>query len=116
VRIAMIGAGYVGLVSGACLADFGHTVWCVDKLPGRIDALKRGEIPIFEPGLADLVATNARAGRLRFTGDLAQAMMKAEAILSPLERPRVAVTALPILVLSSAVLEKSPRPCMALRS
>jgi UDPglucose 6-dehydrogenase len=87
VRVAMIGAGYVGLVSGACLADFGHIVWCVDKLPGRIDALKRGEIPIFEPGLADLVATNARAGRLTFTSDLAEAMMKAQAIFIAVGTP-----------------------------
>ena len=55
-RIAMIGTGYVGLVSGACLADFGHIVTCVDSDSGKIAALKRGEIPIFEPGLADLVA------------------------------------------------------------
>ena len=54
-RVTMIGAGYVGLVSGACFADFGHQVTCVDKDAGRIAALKRGEIPIFEPGLADLV-------------------------------------------------------------
>jgi UDPglucose 6-dehydrogenase len=56
-RITMIGAGYVGLVSGACFADFGHHVTCVDKDAGRIAALRRGEIPIFEPGLADLVAS-----------------------------------------------------------
>src|SRR5919109_657879 len=57
-RVAMIGAGYVGLVSGACFADFGHAVVCVDKDPGRIAALQAGEIPIFEPGLPDLVANN----------------------------------------------------------
>ena len=60
-RIAMIGSGYVGLVSGACLADFGHNVICVDKDEKRIAMLERGEIPIFEPGLDDLVATNAEA-------------------------------------------------------
>jgi UDPglucose 6-dehydrogenase len=58
-RIAMIGAGYVGLVSGACLADFGHRVSCIDKDIEKIRALERGEIPIFEPGLNQLVATNA---------------------------------------------------------
>ncbi|MDE2064093.1 MAG: UDP-glucose 6-dehydrogenase, partial [Bradyrhizobium sp.] len=62
-HIAMIGTGYVGLVSGACFADFGHTVTCVDKDAGKIAALRRGEIPIFEPGLDVLVATNAKAGR-----------------------------------------------------
>ena len=66
-RVTMIGAGYVGLVSGACFADFGHHVTCVDKEAGRIAALKRGEIPIFEPGLADLVATNMAQKRLSFS-------------------------------------------------
>ena len=61
-RIAMIGVGYVGLVSGACFADFGHRVSCIDKDVDRIAALKRGDIPIFEPGLNQLVATNAAAG------------------------------------------------------
>jgi UDPglucose 6-dehydrogenase len=66
-RVTMIGAGYVGLVSGACFADFGHHVTCVDKDAGRIAALKRGEIPIFEPGLADLVVTNMAQERLAFS-------------------------------------------------
>jgi threonine dehydrogenase-like Zn-dependent dehydrogenase len=66
-RVTMIGAGYVGLVSGACFADFGHHVTCVDKDAGRIAALRRGEIPIFEPGLVDLVATNIQQGRLEFS-------------------------------------------------
>jgi len=65
-RVTMIGAGYVGLVSGACFAEFGHRVTCVDKDAGRVAALNRGEIPIFEPGLADLVAANVRQGRLEF--------------------------------------------------
>jgi UDPglucose 6-dehydrogenase len=67
-RVTMIGAGYVGLVSGACFADFGHHVTCVDKDAGRIAALNRGEIPIFEPGLAELVEANVRQGRLEFAG------------------------------------------------
>ncbi len=70
-RVTMIGAGYVGLVSGACFADFGHHVTCVDKDTARIVALNRGEMPIFEPGLAELVDTNVRQGRLRFAGDAA---------------------------------------------
>jgi UDPglucose 6-dehydrogenase len=65
-RVTMIGAGYVGLVSGACFADFGHHVTCIDKDAGRIAALNRGEIPIFEPGLAELVDANVRQGRLQF--------------------------------------------------
>jgi UDPglucose 6-dehydrogenase len=69
-KICMVGTGYVGLVTGACLADFGMDVVCVDKDSEKIAALQRGEIPIYEPGLADVVARNERAGRLRFTTDL----------------------------------------------
>ena len=69
-RVAMIGTGYVGLVSGACFADFGHHVTCVDKDAGKIAALERGEMPIYEPGLDDLVAANVKAGRLSFTTEL----------------------------------------------
>ena len=65
-RVTMIGAGYVGLVSGACFADFGHQVTVIDRDAGRVAALNRGEIPIFEPGLADLVEANFREGRLEF--------------------------------------------------
>jgi UDPglucose 6-dehydrogenase len=63
-RIAMIGMGYVGLVSGACIADFGHQVTCVDKDGTKISALNAGEIPIYEPGLAELVRSNVEQGRL----------------------------------------------------
>lgn len=66
-RVAMLGAGYVGLVSGACIADFGHEVTCLDKDPQKVAALKRGEIPIFEPGLAELAATNMAQKRLSFS-------------------------------------------------
>ena len=66
-RVAMLGAGYVGLVSGACIADFGHEVTCLDKDSEKVAALKRGEIPIFEPGLAELVATNMAQKRLSFS-------------------------------------------------
>src|SRR6202012_781018 len=68
-RVTMIGAGYVGLVSGACFADFGHQVTCIDKDAAKVAALRRGEIPIFEPGLADLVEANMGQGRLEFAGD-----------------------------------------------
>src|SRR6202030_3061497 len=73
-RIAMIGTGYVGLVSGACFADFGHRVVCVDKDAGKIAALQRGEIPIFEPGLDELVAQNAKDGRRGFSTELPAAV------------------------------------------
>jgi len=86
-RIAMIGTGYVGLVSGACFSDFGHQVTCVDKDRGKIDALLRGEIPIFEPGLDALVATNAKAGRLNFTADLAKPVAEADAVFIAVGTP-----------------------------
>ena len=69
-RICVVGTGYVGLVTGACLADFGMQVVCVDKLADKIAALERCEIPIYEPGLATLVRHNLEAGRLRFTSEL----------------------------------------------
>jgi len=86
-KIVMVGSGYVGLVSGACLADFGHDVTCIDKLEGKIEALKRGEIPIFEPGLADLVKTNAAAGRLSFTTDLGGPVSRADAVFIAVGTP-----------------------------
>src|SRR6201989_2825479 len=78
-RIAMIGTGYVGLVSGACFADFGHDVTCVDKDESKIAALHRGEIPIFEPGLDELVASNVKAKRIDFTTELKGAVDEADA-------------------------------------
>jgi len=86
-RVAMIGAGYVGLVSGACFAEFGHVVACVDKDAERVAALQRGEIPIFEPGLADLVATNVRERRLSFTTTLADAVKDAAAVFIAVGTP-----------------------------
>jgi UDPglucose 6-dehydrogenase len=86
-RIAMIGTGYVGLVSGACLADFGHEVTCVDKDAGKIDALKAGIMPIWEPGLEALVKSNAARGRLNFTTDLAAAVEGAEAVFIAVGTP-----------------------------
>src|SRR2546425_2727110 len=86
-RIAMIGTGYVGLVSGACFADFGHHVTCVDKDAGKIDALLRGEIPIFEPGLDALVASNVKAKRLDFTTDLTAPVAEADAVFIAVGTP-----------------------------
>jgi UDPglucose 6-dehydrogenase len=86
-HIAMIGTGYVGLVSGACFADFGHQVTCVDKDEAKIAALRRGEIPIFEPGLDVLVASNVKAGRLKFTTDLAEPVTEADAVFIAVGTP-----------------------------
>src|SRR3569623_2246386 len=86
-RVAMIGTGYVGLVSGACFADFGHEVVCVDKDKSKIDALERGVMPIFEPGLDALVANNVRAGRLKFTTDLKPAVAEADAVFIAVGTP-----------------------------
>jgi UDPglucose 6-dehydrogenase len=86
-RIAMIGAGYVGLVSGACFSDFGHQVVCVDKDEEKIAALTRGELPIHEPGLADLVASNMSQGRLSFATDLKSAVASAEVVFVAVGTP-----------------------------
>ena len=86
-RITMIGSGYVGLVSGACFADFGHDVTCVDKAADKIAALNAGRMPIYEPGLDALVAKNAAAGRLRFTTELAPAVAEANAIFIAVGTP-----------------------------
>jgi len=86
-KITMIGAGYVGLVSGACFADFGHDVVCVDKDEAKIEALRAGRIPIFEPGLDALVARNAAAARLSFTTDLAPAVAGADAVFIAVGTP-----------------------------
>jgi UDPglucose 6-dehydrogenase len=85
-RVTMIGAGYVGLVSGACFADFGHHVTCVDKDAQKVAALNRGEIPIFEPGLADLVEANVRQERFRFAVDTAS-VATAEAVFIAVGTP-----------------------------
>jgi UDPglucose 6-dehydrogenase len=79
-RVAMIGTGYVGLVSGACFADFGHTVTCIDKDASKIERLKTGGIPIYEPGLDLLVASNVKAGRLDFSVDASEAVRNADAV------------------------------------
>ncbi|KQB12122.1 UDP-glucose/GDP-mannose dehydrogenase family protein [Rhodobacter capsulatus] len=86
-KIAMIGTGYVGLVSGVCFSDFGHDVVCVDKDPAKIERLLQGEVPIYEPGLEALMAKNVAAGRLSFTGDLAAAVDGAEAVFIAVGTP-----------------------------
>ena len=86
-RITMIGTGYVGLVSGVCFSDFGHDVICVDKDPGKIDMLNRGEVPIYEPGLDTLMAKNVAAGRLTFSTDLPSAVDGADALFIAVGTP-----------------------------
>ena len=86
-KIAMVGSGYVGLVSGACFADFGHEVVCIDKDPSKIERLNAGVMPIYEPGLAELVAGNVKAGRLSFTTDLAEGIRGASAIFIAVGTP-----------------------------
>ncbi len=86
-KIAMVGSGYVGLVSGACFADFGHDVVCIDKDQSKIDRLHAGVMPIYEPGLAELVGTNVKAGRLSFTTDLAEGIKDASAIFIAVGTP-----------------------------
>jgi len=86
-KIAMIGTGYVGLVSGVCLSDFGHNVVCVDKDPRKVEMLTRGEVPIYEPGLDVLMAKNVAAGRLAFTGDLKAAVDGTEAVFIAVGTP-----------------------------
>jgi len=86
-RIAMIGTGYVGLVSGACLSEFGHSVVCVDKEADKVAALKAGTIPIYEPRLDEVVATNSKAGRLTFETDIAKAVRGADAVFIAVGTP-----------------------------
>ena len=107
-HIAMIGAGYVGLVSGACFSDFGHHVVCVDNDEDRISALNRGEIPIHEPGLAELVAQNIKQGRLAFVSDLKSAVSKAKSSSSRSGPRHAAATAMPTFPMFTRRPAKSP--------
>src|SRR5262245_65055203 len=86
-RVTIVGTGYVGLVSGACFADFGHHVTCVDKDAAKIEALQRARIPIYEPGLDRIVETNAREGRLDFTADLQKPVADADAVFIAVGTP-----------------------------
>lgn len=86
-QITMIGTGYVGLVTGTCFAEFGHSVWCVDKLTEKVSGLKQGIIPIYEPGLDILVKKNVEEGRLHFTTDMAEAVPQADAVFLAVGTP-----------------------------
>jgi len=86
-KIAMIGTGYVGLVSGVCFSDFGHEVVCVDNNPDKIEALENGEVPIYEPGLDDLIAKNVETGRLKFSLDLPGSVADADAVFIAVGTP-----------------------------
>ena len=86
-RVVMIGTGYVGLVSDVCFADFGHQVTCIDKDSRKIDALKGGKIPIFEPGLDQLVSNNVASGRLDFSLELKNAVAQADAVFVAVGTP-----------------------------
>src|SRR5262245_22767573 len=86
-RVTMIGTGYVGLVSGACIADFGHQVTCVDKDSTKISTLSAGEIPIFEPGLGDIVRSNLEEGRLAFTTALGESVRDADVVFIAVGTP-----------------------------
>lgn len=88
IKICMVGSGYVGLVSGACMADFGHTVWCVDINEARIDGLRRGVIPFYEPGLDLLVKKNVQAQRLFFTTSLQEGMAQADVVFIAVQTPQ----------------------------
>ncbi|MCA6324979.1 MAG: UDP-glucose/GDP-mannose dehydrogenase family protein, partial [Phenylobacterium sp.] len=86
-HVVMIGTGYVGLVSGACFADFGHQVTCIDKDAAKIEGLKAGRMPIYEPGLDTLVARNVQAGRLAFATEAAEAVRGADAVFIAVGTP-----------------------------
>ena len=86
-NVAIIGTGYVGLVTGACLADFGHSVTCIDSAASRIDMLRRGELPIYEPGLGEIVSRNVAAGRLQFSSDLGAAIRSATVLFVAVGTP-----------------------------
>ena len=86
-KIAVIGTGYVGLVSGACFSEFGFDVTCIDKDPAKIQKINQGEMPIYEPGLAELVARNVKAGRLHFDLDLGAAVAAADAVFIAVGTP-----------------------------
>src|SRR5258708_39001593 len=107
-RIAMIGAGYVGLVSGACIADFGHHVICVDKDNIKISALNAGEIPIYEPGLDEIVQSNVRQGRLSFTTELSETLDEAAALFIAVGTPSSRGDALDDLAYVHAAPRASP--------
>ena len=110
-RIVVIGAGYVGLVSGACFADFGHQVTCIDKDSQKVEALRRGEIPIFEPGLEELVSANVAQERLAFAVELS-AVKEADAVFIAVGTPsRRGDGHADLSFVYEATLERSPIFC-----
>ncbi len=104
-NLAMVGTGYVGLVSGACFADFGHSVICVDNDAGRVDALKRGDMPFYEPGLGEMVARNAHAGRLQFTTSMAEAVRSSLVVFLAVGTPESAQGAADVSQVDAAATE-----------
>ena len=108
-RVAMIGTGYVGLVSGACFADFGHVVCCLDKDETKIERLQAGVMPIYEPGLESIVARNVAAGRLTFAVDGAEAIREAEAVFIAVGTPAAAATVMPTSPTCTRPPRRSPR-------
>src|SRR3546814_19083490 len=86
-RVSVVGTGYVGLVSGACLAELGFTTWCIDKDAAKIERLKQGIMPIFEANLEDIVVSNHQGGRLHFTTSLAEAIPDADVVILAVGTP-----------------------------
>ncbi|HEX2098612.1 MAG TPA: 2-dehydropantoate 2-reductase N-terminal domain-containing protein, partial [Rubrobacteraceae bacterium] len=87
-NVGVVGAGYVGIVTGACLAQIGHRVTCVDRDAGRVADLEEGQIPIFEPGLEELVVRNVHQGQLRFTTDLPEVAREADILFIAVDTPQ----------------------------
>ena len=110
-KIAVVGTGYVGLVTGTCLAETGNDVTCVDCDRKKIDVLNRGHIPIYEPGLAELVARNVAGGRLRFTTDLAAAAKKARLVFLAVGTPPADDGSVDLSALWSVVEQIAPHIC-----
>ncbi len=108
-NLAMIGTGYVGLVSAACFADFGHSVYCVDTDQARVEDLKRGEVPFFEPGLSEMVQRHAAAGRLRFTADTGEAVRSALVVVLAVGTPQADNGEADLSQIESAVREVARR-------
>ena len=107
-KLAVIGTGYVGLVSGACLADFGHEVMCVERDDARVSGLMRGEMPFYEPGLAEMVERHGLSGRLRFTTDLADAVASAQVVLLAVGTPAASTGEADLSQVTSAVTQMAP--------
>ena len=114
-KISVIGTGYVGLVSGACFSEFGFDVTCIDKDAAKIQKINQGEMPIYEPGLADLVARNVAAGRLHFALDLAAAVAAADAVFIAVGTPTRHGDGHADLSFVYAVAKKSPRIYLDIR-